>query len=726
MKKSILICLSTLVLLIGGFLVKTKMVDADSFIPNMQLNLDKDESIEALVDREFEVAITIVPEDMKYSDVKNNIINNVYLEFESTVGLEIKKAKIGEKEFLASDNKINIDDIVYEDTKDKETIIAKPINVILTYKANIVGEFNGVGEIKLFYDENERKENKGQGSKVLSKSNKPLIKVGELSYKVDYITAKSEELKTVGLNEFFNLEYTINNGSLIELDSEGNNKEGISEESFENRDLIYVIDRGAIDLVGGNDEIAKDAIKKSLKELKKINPDTQTSLVVYGEEAEIISIDKKSKFSIDTLISAIDKIETSNKSGNLGDGIRKAKYLVNENSTSKSSIVIVSAGNPNYYTEISEGNTSMFETRVDKTGVNKEDKEKAEEYANNIVNDIIINEEDETRWYGINYGVEKEELLLNDLIDKFEGNIPNIKKPYYDDFISINKKATALLAIKGRLIVTPNPDSGIVVHDDEQSKDIEILFTKGVNGLVVEPINTKIQIKIEELYEDEYIDVANPGNLEVKLIVDFNDKRQETIFNKRIEGDMETDLNFINWFVNVKTPYIAKVGLFNGEYNVSELSVDERTVEMISSKVLEEMSEVKLAVENHYAFGMVIKGNIPLEIEGTLIDKNGEDEDININVYELNENGEFLTAIEVDDDKRDGTDDLDEFDLTASKIYLVVVNKYIENAITPPDSYQIGIEVEIDDDNKTRDIDDEDDDEFLGITVHPVPKPDHF
>ena len=563
------------------------------------------------------------------------------------------------------------------------------------------------------------------------------IEVLTLDYKIDYITGEAQDLRTVGLNRFFDLNYTINPGTLIELDDDGNPLPNIPTENFENRDLMYVIDKGVIDLVGGNEEIARDSIKKSLEELKKTSPDTKASLVVYGEEAEIIAIDKETKFSIDALIAAIDKIEATDKSGNLGDGIRKAKYLINENSGNKSSVVIVSAGDPNYYTQISEGNTSMLETRVNKKGVNKEDDEKAEEYVNNIVNDIIINEEGETRWYGINYGVEKEELVLNNLIDKFEGFIPEIKKPYYDDFVNINSKATAAISVKATLSAKVlDETSGIIVHDDDKSKEIEIIFNKTDTGFVVanlEEIKSQtIRVKIDKITnETDYINVADINKLEIKLSTNFNENPQKVIFNKRKDGDLEHELNPITWNVKVDIPYIIRTGLFNGRYKLTkslekDIIDDIQTIAEIGKDTIDEVSAPELAIENHYAFGAIIKSNADSKAKVYYKKGTGSAETPTGKIYEL-----------VGDTFKNPTPIAGEaIALTNGKIYLVVVDDYIEaNKIIngSGQSFDIGVAISANETIPPTDIISSEAttserikwDEW-GITVHPVPKPGHF
>ena len=626
-------------------------------------------------------------------------------------------------------------------------------------------------------------------SEVETSNSNFTLDIKRLNYEIGDITGESKALKTVSFDKFFDLNYKITPGDLSF--NRSNNTVEESSINIRERDLIYVIDKAIINQLGGNDEIVKVSIKKSLEKLKETDKDIKTSLVIYSEEAEIISVDGKNSFQIDTLISELDKIESSDKSGNLGDGIRKAKYLANENIESDSSIIIVSAGNPNYYTEISEGNTSMLETRVDKGGINKEDKDKAEEYANNIVNDIVINEEDNTRWYGVNYGIKHEELLLNDLIDKFDGLIPMIKNPYYDDFIKINESARTEISIKAILKAKANEDSGIIVHDDFKEQEIYFNFNKNGNEItaVKNNIDAKVQIKIDRLTSnDANIDVALHSNLEVSLEVELGDEEpQIIIFNK--DKGAET----INWPVHVTVPYIANVGLFNGEFRLTSPRdgiLDEFTeVNEISEHVLDIVDEPELAIENHYVFGAVIKPKVELEIEN-LIDiedrcrencvkcKESDvaddyceadcdycDEDCNrecekclqggicyedecsicddyegvgilgLDIYILRDK-EFVRYV----DSRDN-----DVELEVDEIYLIVINKYIETEQLN-NSYKVGFEVDIDDEEckcisecaKCDDCKDESDDEdcecneneedydFIGITVHPVPKPDHF
>ena len=731
MKKSIIIGIGVLAMAIGGIFFGSKIVKAEIYKYDQHMSV----MVEGTETTIYKNAISQIKFNIITGEVSvgtSGDINSVgsYISIDGLNGLEIVGIKIEEeingvftekKDAVFESGKVILGDILYKCNNDNSdlkvignnlkvtlNVISKDINANYNLKDNIKIHYK-----TLPYNHEEAKDTFYKFTKDYN------VNVHEVLYKQGSIGGNSNVERMQALNKFFDLSYLINPGELVLASKEGGIRKSIEGLNIKDRNIIYVIDEGAIELSGGNEEILKDSIKRSLEELKKTNPDIKTSLIVYGEEAEIISVDGKTSFSIDTLISEIDKIKSSDKSGNLGDGIRKAKYLINENEDSDSSVVIVSAGNPNYYTQISEGNTSMLETRVNKSGIAIEDKEKAEEYSNNIVNDIIINEEDNTRWYGINYGIEKEELLLNDLIDKFEGNIPNVKQPYYDDFVNINQKAAVQISIKATLSAKSLVD-GIVIHDDYEDQDITLDFKKEGNAIIAVPSldDEVIKVKIENLNslnDKDEIDVASSNNIKVSLTVDFEGATEPVVFNTS---------NEIEWPVQIITPYIARTGLFNGRLDseiptivkdIGELDVIQ--VNGIAEKVLDNVSAPELAIENYYAFGAVVKLNMDSNIKLYYKNGKGSVEDPSGSIYELVDgvfkNPKPITSTAIK--------------LTSQKTYLIVIDDYVEtNKIVNniQHSFEIGVAISnlgimplAEDDIKW--------DEW-GITVHPVPKPDHF
>lgn len=740
MKKKIMIGLSAFVLLIGGIFLGGKVAGATVATNDQKMKITIDGTEQEVFNNTFfELELNIDGGAIDGNDNKDIESSEIYLNYEFIPGLELIDIDMQyknynsqwlDKEVSFENNKINMGRFKYIYNKGWESnpqfkmqMVGPEVKLKLKYKVSSEKDINLKDKFTLKY------KTLPYGSNVpIEASNKfekdYNLKVSVIEPEIGFINPGNNPPTEVIVNNFFDLNYKIEDISFSKITS-GNEK--LSLESFEEmkaRSMVYVVDKSAIDLVGGNDEIARDSIKKSLEELKKTNPDTKTSLVTYGKKTEIVSVDDKTLFSIDELIAQIGKIEAEDKSGNLGDAIRKAKYLSNENTDSNSSIIVVSNGNPNYYTQVSQGNIDFLETRANKDGFVVEDKDIAIEYVNTIVNDIAINEIDETRWYGINYAIEQQELLLNDSIDKLDGNIANIKNPYYDDFTSINTKAINSVSIKAKLTFKSSDNSGIVVHDDYKEKEIELDLV-GKDGKIVakssEDIIVKVKVDNVDLDENgniKEVDVANPEILEVKLELDYNNKKQSTIFNtgEKLISDgtkvMDDDFKLINWNVKATIPYISEIGLFNNNFDLIGLNKDRDTVQelvevnFIAQNLLDSVSDAKLAVENYYSFGCVLKPKSDTNIK--II--HSLEPQTKAKIYKMNKISGKIdkgACINIDNTSL-------EVPLTKDEIYLITIDDYIENNIFAP--FKVGISIK----NNEMGWDDR------TINIIPVAKAEHF
>lgn len=748
MKKRIMIALVAFMFVVIGGFAFSKIAGAENFTPNIDFETDSpDAAIKSFVGTEFEVPVTIKPGDMKYVNTApptSNNVENVYIEAKPLEGLEFKGVKVGGKVITAREGKVSLNDIKYKDvsTTDGWKTLAEPINIKLIYTSLKDGKFEGVGEINLSYKENERATNPKQVTKKLAPNSKPIIEIGKLQFTTEpkfetagliygnstvQYPAKENPLE-VGLNRYFEVDHNINAGVLgvvSSLDADGEMKVLGDVDINSDRNIIYVVDKAAIDLNGGNEEVARESIKKGLEDVKTSNPDIKTSLIVYGEKAEIISIDDKTTLTIDQLISKIDGIESTDKSGNLGDAIRKAKYLASKNENS--SIVIVSAGNPNYYTKLSEGNDALLESRSSKDGFVAEDIKIAEQYVNNIVNDIAVNEVDETRWYGVNYGIEEQQLLLNDCIDKLGGLAPEVKNPYYDDFATINKSAITPIKIKASLEVK-SKDDRIEIHPEDIKKEFEFSYSQ--NGDLIEALkateNLKIRAKVSRLNDtSDVINIissdANEG-VEATLSVEINGEVKKYKFNE----DKAQGL-----YTKVTIPYITRVGLYNGRMNgkIGETSKaitidDIKQFNKIASELIEDVPSPELAIENYYSFAALIKSDatnkVKLFYDAPLVNS----EEIKGEIYEVIVSGDSFTIDKNNVTKLNNT--ATQHELKAGKTYLIVIDDYIEtekldiNGVGKP--FNIGVTVFDSQTNNTERGAGED----WTIRINPVPKPEHF
>lgn len=755
MKKFIIGALALATIGIGGFFVKTQIVDADTFVPNMSLTVDKP-TVEVIsyVDQEFTVDVTIDPDKMPYvnsTDSNYNKVKNVYLEVNPTLGLTFKGANVEGKFIAANNNKVNLADITYTVESTNVSVVAPDIKVELVFSGNVSQKFDGVGEVELFYEENVRVESPKQANKALNPAEKPVIKIGTLDYtggKIlgmginDSLTDFPEDKPLqMPLNRYFDLNYLISPGKLTSKMPEEEIARDIELEEKE-RHLIYVIDKAAIEFVGGNEEIARDSIKQAISELATTNPSLQTSLIVYGKEAKVVEVNKKKVFSVQELLKQIDSIEATQESGNLGDAMRKAK-IISDETVLEDSIVVVSAGNPNYYTQVSEGNSQMLSTMVDKEGFVSKDRELAEVYVESVAKQIIGTDNGGIRWYGVNYKLSKNETVLNDVLGRMEGNALKVQKPYAADFTDINSKAVSPISIQAKLNVESHNES-IQIYEEDKKRDIELQFSKDENGNIV-PIDLPIKVRARLTStngqnESLGFNVADPKEISVKLNVKYNEIDYTYTFNDPKDATAN-NVELKTWWVIPDVPYVANIGLFNGRITLGPETFkgtvqDVQEVQAASAKVLDELEYAELALENSFGYGMLIKTKTEEIIKPVLRLGKGENAILgatpSYKVYEL-EGNKF---------KDKGSCEK----LKAGTLYLITIDHYIDG--TSPsqklgDTFEIGIEVQgpgIQSGNANQEQETQTEQntnvednkvptnkpQFWGIEVKVVDKPEHF
>ena len=711
MKKSVLVGIGIIALAVGGIFFGSEIVDATnkSDNPSMTMTVNEGEKKIAYTDTIFQFEIEIEPGKILF-DATNpvgevRILNKNYIIIKENANITLEECyRVDGTEVTSlgiEGNKVNLGEIKYNRGAG-DSYYGETVKVIVKFKANKDSEITNFSELFSLEYENL----KGEKGKT-SIENKVDLEIKTIEYINGAIEGKSindiievseiEPLE-VPVNKEFSMKYTLGAGQL------GDDKSVTMD--IKDRELIYLIDSSVIDKQGGNDETARISIKKALEDIKQNKPDTKGSLVVYGEVAKIIEVDDKTILSIDQMIAEIDKIEAADESGNLGDGIRKAKYLANENKGVSSSIVVVSNGNPNYYTQISEGNTSLLETRVNKDGVAKFDREKAVEYTNNIVNDIAINEEDDTRWYGINYAIEDQELLLNDSIEKLDGNIETVKSPYYDDFKTINENALVPIQIVAKITAEVaglyKDKIEINMRDTEQ----ELIIGFDIVGEMIVPTKEvspfKVRAKFNSMLgtEGEYINMADPNIIKVSAKVEI-EGAESIEFNEDEKGGYE-------WNIKPVVDTLIYKGLFNGRLQLDSSNIEPRDnilkCQIAASEVLDQGESFDLAEENYYSAGIIL--NVLTEKDFTF-EKTAESK---YKMYRLEGN----TFIDITTEP-----------LTAEPgyIYLITIDDYIENGSVDVNGGSVPFETGI---NINPEGPEGENDNWGTIEVVPVPKPDHF
>lgn len=735
MKKFIIGALALGVVIFGG-LISSKVAGAeDQGKPIINIKPVETER-EVYKDTSFTLEYVLNPENLdSQKDTGNHnkvSIKNVLLEVEEDIDFEVANVRVDGKEVISNGEGYILPDFEYK--------LDSNINGNTTLTADIKKveiKFKVKNPQKAKYENfNKRitfKYSNLNGKTVSRKTiDETIISVVELKYEGGRIIGERRDPLIVGLGREFTLEHQITPGIVSKVIGDVTSQATFTEQ--EKRNLIYVIDKATLELEGANEEVAKESIIKGLEEIK--SSDSTASLIIYGEKADIIKVNDKEVFSVNELISEIQKVESTSQSGNLGDAIRKAK-IVAEKTSVEDSIVVVSAGNPNYYTQVSAGNSTMLFTTVEKDGFNIENKELSNEYVNKVVNEIAASEEDNTRWYGINYGTSKEELVLNDVMRKLEGNVATVKKPYYDDFAKINSKAINPFGLKATFSVSSKHDS-IEINEKDVSREIELEYDKTLKP-VDQFITTRVKIVNVKGEESMGFDVSSKNNIEVKLIVECNGETTEVVFNDL--KDFEEGEIPVTWWVKAEVPYVVSTGLYNGRkqlvstHKEKDIISDIEDVQWASSQLLDELSFAQLAVENHFGVGIVIKSPSTNTITPIL---NTEDivgisnEKFKLGTTKLYEIGS-TELTQVDTNKTS-------YVLEKGKLYLLTIDQYIPEYVDLiktqsliGQSFKIGINIsdsiiptQGEGNSVIEETTTDAKSEFWGIDVHCVDKPEHF
>ena len=754
MKKIIIGALALLTIGIGGIAISNKVVKATNTDDKSKIKLTTTTGeIETFKNSEFEIKLSIDPGFIKFDTklqpgitLTENILKINKDPLVTLVDATRIDVKSSESTKLIVGERIDLGKIEYvQDPSGYQEVgaevfdfIGKKFDVILKFRANDTGKIDNIlsGSILEYRDRN---------SNFIKESVDGSVKVDikEISYTPGEIIGKGINNQLMNdlkypMNKFFTMKYEINPGTITAVDKAGNNTALNSLNLKENR-LIYTIDKSIIDEVGGNDETARESLIKSLQILKDSNPDAKVSLIAFDDKAEVISVEDEEILSIDALISEIEKIESSDKAGNLGEAIRMTQVLINKEEN-PSSVILVTGENPNYYTQVSEGNKSMLYTRVEKDGVSKEDYETAQEYVNTVVNDIAVNEESKTRWYSVNYNEnDEEERIVDEVIRKFEGYSLDIKRPYYGDFERLNEKAISPVILRVEVTAEVGEKDFIEIHEQYKSQILEFIFKKdGNDNLVADAQGIEVLAKIKKVDEsNKKIDVAKTQNIKITAKVNgFEDKK--IVFNE--DGK-------ISWMIEPTISHFIEYGLFNGRFkgienkfsSQKEITPEDinimNNVQNISSQILEDVPNPELSIENTFSTGIVIKSKVNgLKVEPVVRKKNNgkSDKDPNGNIsetpiianlykYDLKTKSfvDPFKKVEGDTTTKEGneteqTNKGKEFNLNDENIYLITIDYYIDGKSGSQkvnDNFEIGLKVG---------------EEFWGIDVNVVDKPEHF
>lgn len=635
--------------------IGTSLVKAAEDEPNMGIEVvvkDDEKNINIFENKTFDVNIKINPGKIKYESANTpNTISGTKIVLDSK-DFQVVSSTIG----TVKENNVNLGVIDYR-YDGVGFNVGTSFNLTLKIKALKVGEYNGENSfnklIKLYHKN-------VQGSDSTVKIDDEDGKLNVVADKIDYVNPKivgGEFLPNYRVNPE-NDNKIVTFGELIELNYELVPSEIMTavknEEANESisRKLIYILDEGALSKKGENGELAKDTLINSLNSLKTNNPKQEVALITYGSIAKVLKSSDKDFYSIDEAIKNINEIKSDEKSGNLGDALRQAQWLINESKKDNISVVLVSEGNPAYFTKSSDGKMlSEFSNKNGEVGTGFEE---GKEYVEEIV--TLINKENEknerdVRWFNINYGTSENQKNSTEAIEALGGENSKSVVPTVEDFKIVSRNATADLIIEGdikaegtvKIKVAPESNQKIKIYYNykkdstgkvevnEKGQKTLIPFMEDSSGQQLTSLPFKVGLKFLSATE---LDLADPEVLKVSFKADIKDSK-EVIFNKK---ENIVDHVTVEWNVESEVNYLKITGLHNGKleniqtardgnYDVESLAYMEGIARQIFDGV--NVAEFAMSKENTFRSGVLLKVNAESNIEA-FIGESGNDTKSNI------------------------------------------------------------------------------------------------
>lgn len=700
--------------------IGTSLVKAAEDETNMSIEVrvkDEEKVINTFENQTFDVNIKVDPGKIKYESANTpNTINDTKIVLDSK-DFQIVSSTMG----TIKDNNVNLGVINYRyDGVGFNT--GTPFDLTLKIKTLKAGEYSEKNSFnKLIKLHHKNIQGSDSTIKVDDKDGKLNVVVDKLKY-VDPKIEGGEFLPNYRVNPE-NDNKIVTFGELIELKYElvpseimtDEKSEGVNEDTT--RKLIYILDEGALNKKGENGELAKDSLITSLNSMKASNPKQEVALITYGSAAKIIKSSDKNFYSIDEVIKNINEIESEEKSGNLGDALRQAQWLINESKKDKISIVLVSEGNPAYFTKSNDGKIlSEFSNKAGEVGTGfEEGKEYVEEIVKLIDKENEKNERD-VRWFNINYGASENQKVSTEVIETLEGENSCSIIPTAEDFKIITRNAIADLIIEGdikaegitKIKVAPESNQkikiyynykkdgqgNIAVNDNKQKILVPVM--KDENGSDLKSIPFKIGLKFLSATE---LDLADPEVLKISFKADIKDSK-EVIFNKKENTAGHVT---VEWNVESEVNYLKITGLHNGKleniqtardgnYDVESLAYMEGIARQIFDGV--NVAEFAMSKENTFRSGVLLKVNAESKIEAVI--KEGTDSsrtnigvnDVSWIVYEYDQSGNKFTKVS---DKKYKDVKI----VQPNKLYLIVTDCFIPDNADINSTFNIGYKLTV-------------------------------
>ncbi len=663
-------------------------VIAGEATPNMKAVV-RTKNINVINGMKFSIDIEIQAGEIKSEAYDNQ---DIYLSYVNEAAFSlISASEDGKKSEVDIENgKIKLKDFEYKKIGDK--ITAEPKLVRLTYLANGNGVYKGELSIEknLKLNYTDVAGNKVENIDLSFEDDKKSldIKIDNLIYTPSNILGLDNGIpEQINSGEMLSLQYNVQAGEL-KL-APGVDYDGEMDRLFSKKKrVIYVIEESVLDDKSANNELAKDSIIMGMESLLDETDNIETALISYGKEAKIIKSNGLEFYSVNELINNVQVLGVSEQNGNLGDAIKKASNLANKDSSYETTVILISSGNPIYYTE----NKGEFVVELDKEkGKIKSGIERATEYANNIADQIIVETDNDIKWIGVNYGLVEGQTDATDIVSKLGGSASNIKNPYSDDFINIAKEVKADFKVAGSLNIDLKSDD--IELFGEASEDYDMAFhyniKKDENGniiedeegnIIFEPIKTQHVVNIPiTLSGSGNIDLAHNDNITVSYKAErISMKDEEMIFNQD---------NILVRNVERTSPFdIKRRGFYTGRKSGN-------IIQEINSNDLVELSK-----DNTFALAFHVTANTNVSVDKYMDSNFIENKEVKIYNYQ---DGKMIAS--------------NSNEITPGNEYIVVVDYHIKDIGDINATTDVGIKL-TDDSKSLEDT----------IKIKIVDKPEHF
>lgn len=468
--------------------------------------------------------------------------------------------------------------IVYRLSDDKTSYVADPFYISLKIKASKSGTYNiGTTDYSLTY--------KDKDGKILTRTIPTVTyKVSNLALDYDLSKNITDYTDKASLGQTLQMNYTITP------------KDVAVSTTRKAKQIVLLIDSSYKD---------KDNISKYLNGFSGIS-DVTFSLVTYDTGASVSDFGTAGSpqyfANASTVINTFNTIKSTNGTGaaNLGEGLRKALFVLNNKTDVNRSIVVFGENKPNNYsyTKAADGTINYYQDIDNSDGSTTEtvgaltygsDATKASDYANVMAQKIV-----DTKNLAITIFTAGDDL--NDDVLKQAASKSSTE---FNKFVSDSDVTNLYNITNSDLVLSARinevlPD-GVVFEDNSNTlnRSIKLFYTYDNTSKKYKGLSISIPVNIKATKAGSY------------------DLKNSSLFYTDIEG-IELSKTFNNITLNIENNLFIKQGVFNKQNSAREKD-DKGNIsdELGESYITTKDTNGEIAINSWVRMGALVKVNIP-------------------------------------------------------------------------------------------------------------------